>query len=126
MHEMLEVYADEDGETHFRRSKMEFELRDFTPPSQPLMISNEISMTTGVFFVAPPGWDDAFHATPRKQIGVVLSGAATVATTDGEIVALQAGEFLLLNDEGSKGHLTQVQGTKNFCVLLVGLNSDDA
>ncbi|NQV21129.1 MAG: hypothetical protein HQ511_06910 [Rhodospirillales bacterium] len=49
MHELLEVYAGKDGETHFRRSEMEFELRDFAPPSQPLMISNEISMTTGVF-----------------------------------------------------------------------------
>ncbi len=126
MHELLEVIAGEYGETHFRRSKMEFEQRDFAPPSQPLKVSNEIPMTAGVFLIAPPGWDDAFHAAPRKQLAVVLSGAATVAATDGEIVALQAGDFLLLNDEGSKGHLTQVQGTENFCVLLVGLESDDA
>jgi len=118
--ELLEIYADEAGETHFRKSNVELEMRHFAPPSAPLEISAEMPATTSLFLVAPPGWDDAFHPTPRRQLGVLLDGALRITLSDGESVMLQPGNFFLLNDQDSKGHLSQVQGDRPARFLLVG------
>ncbi|MBK19353.1 MAG: hypothetical protein CMM52_11020 [Rhodospirillaceae bacterium] len=118
--ELLEIYADADGETHFRRTEIEMELHDFAPPSQPINISKETASTSSLFLSAPPGWDEDFHPTPRKQLAVVLGGKATISVSDGDVIDVEPGNFLLLNDQDSKGHLTQVQGSENATFLLVG------
>ncbi len=120
--DLIELYADEHAETHFRRTELVLEMRDFVPPSKPLKISRAIPVTEAIFLSAPPGWDDSFHATPRRQLAVVLSGAATVTVTDGETIVFRAGDFLLLNDAGSKGHLTKVIDEEEFCNLMVWLD----
>ena len=33
--ELAEIYSDAAGETHIRRTVIDFEMRDFAPPSQP-------------------------------------------------------------------------------------------
>ena len=119
--DLLEIYADEEGETHFRRTELDMELHNFAPPSKPINISKELPSTSSMIVVAPPGWDDAFHPTPRKQLATPIYGSVTVQATDGETVRLEAGNIILLNDQDSKGHLTQVLGTQDAAVLLVGL-----
>jgi hypothetical protein len=119
--ELTELYADPEGETHFRHIEIDLETRDFAPPSEPIQISPEMPASTSLFLVAPPGWDKDFHPTPRKQLAIMLDGKATVQASDGEIVNFNSGAIVLLNDESSKGHLTQIQGTRNATVLLVGL-----
>lgn len=119
--ELTEIYADTDGETHFRTSEIDLELRDFAPPSQPIQLSPEIPGTSSVFLVAPPGWDKEFHPTPRKQLAVMLKGEATVRASDGDIIDFRPGDVILLNDRDCKGHLTQIQGNQDATILLVGL-----
>lgn len=118
--DLLEIYGDEQGETHFRKSNVEFELRDFAPPSAPIEISAEIPATTSLFLSAPPGWDDAFHPSPRRQLAILLDGALSVTVTDGETVMMKPGDIVLLNDQGTKGHLSKVQGDRPVRFLLVG------
>ncbi len=72
--DLLKIYADEAGETHFRRVSVELAPNHYVPPSPPIEISTETPVTTSLFLVAPQGWDDAFHATPRRQYAVLLSG----------------------------------------------------
>lgn len=122
--ELTEIYADGEGETHFRRAEIDLDLRDFAPPSQPIRISPEMPATTGLFLVAPPEWDKEFHPTPRKQLAIMLNGHATVRASDGEIVDFKPGCVILLNDRDSKGHLTQIQGDRDASILLVGLVED--
>ena len=119
--ELIEIYADTAGETHFRRTEIDFDVRDFAPPSQPIRISPEMPSTSSLFLVAPPGWDEAFHPTPRKQLAVMLDGEATVSVSDGDILDVRPGNIILLNDQASKGHLTRVQGDKDAAFLLIGL-----
>lgn len=116
-----EIYADEAGETHFRRKTIDVELRDFAPPSAPVSVSVETPMTTGVFLIAPPGWDRAFHPSPRPQYAVMLEGRATVTVSDGDVLEARPGDVFFLNDQDSKGHLTQVQGDDHAAFLLIGL-----
>lgn len=120
--ELTEIYADADGETHFRNAEIDLELRDFAPPSKPIHVSPEMPATSGLFLVAPPGWDEDFHATPRKQLAVMLKGQATVTTSDRDMIEIRPGDIVLLNDQDSKGHLTRIQGNHDAAFLLVGLD----
>lgn len=119
--ELLEIFADDDGETHFRRTAIDFTLRDFAPPSPPIGISAEAATTTSLFLSAPPGWDREFHPTPRRQLAVMLEGEASVTASDGECVAFRPGMIVLLNDTDSKGHLTRVTGERDARFLMIGL-----
>jgi hypothetical protein len=118
--DLLEIYADEAGETHFRNASVELEANHYAPPSPPLEISAETAVTTSLFLVAPPGWDDAFHATPRRQYAVLLEGGLSVTASDGETVTMKPGDMVLLNDFGSKGHLSKVQGDRPARFLMIG------
>ena len=122
--DLLEIYADEIGETHFRKASVEFEANHYAPPSPPLEISAETPANTSLFLVAPPGWDDAFHATPRRQYAVLLEGEFSVTASDGETVMMKPGDMVLLNDAGSKGHLSRVQGDQPARFLMVGCPAD--
>ena len=120
--ELTEIYTDAAGETHFRKIEIALALRNFAPPSEPIQLSQEMPATSGVFLVAPPGWDKAFHPTPRKQLAVMLKGEATVSASDGETVEFMPGDVILLNDQEGKGHLTQILGDRHATVLLIGLD----
>ena len=116
------IYVDAKVKTHFRKAEIHMELYDFAPPSQPINISADMPSTSSVFLTAPPGWDKEYHATPRKQLAVMLVGEATIAATDGDIIEVGSGDTILLNDQGSKGHLTQIQGAQDAAFLLIGLD----
>ena len=118
--DLLELYADINGETHFRRVPVELESNHYAPPSPPLEISAETPVTTSLFLSAPPGWDDAFHPTPRRQYAVLLDGELSVTASDGETVMMKPGDMVLLNDSGSKGHLSKVQGDRPARFLMIG------
>jgi hypothetical protein len=98
-----------------------FELRDFSPPSPAIGVTVDLEPTAAVFLSAPPGWDKIFHPTPKKQLAVVLVGELTVAATDGEVQRFGPGGCFVLNDVGSKGHLTQVQGNTTVHALMVAI-----
>jgi hypothetical protein len=119
--QITEIYADDANETHLRDVQVSVALQDFAPPSVPMGVSPETTLTTGVFLELPPGWDPLYHATPRRQLVVVIRSHLSVTTTDGATVDFLRGDAFLLNDKGSKGHLTQVRGEEPVTVLLVGI-----
>lgn len=118
--QITEIYSDEAGETHIRANPVILAPRDFAPPSAPMGVSAETSMTTGVFLELPPGWDPNYHATPRQQLVVVLRGLLHVTTTDGASADFRPGDVFFLNDENSKGHQSLVQGDETVALFLVG------
>lgn len=122
--EIVEIYGDAAGETHIRRTTIEFEMRDFAPPSQPLGVSAEMASTSSLFLVAPPGWDKEFHPTPRKQLAALLSGHVLISVSDGDTIDLKPGDTFVLNDMKSKGHLTQVRGDQDASFLFVVLDEN--
>lgn len=118
---LTEIFADEKGETHFRKIEIEFKKREFAPPSKPVQVSKEVSTTSALFMIAPPGWDKEYHPTPRKQLCVMLSGALSVTATDGKTIHMGPGDVLLVNDTACRGHLSQILGNENASFLFVGL-----
>ena len=123
--ELVEIYGDAAGETHFRRTEIDFEMRDFTPPSQPLRVSAEMPTASGLFLMAPPGWDKDFHPTPRRQLAVLLDGSVHMSVSDGESIGLKPGDIVLFNDMASKGHLTQVQSETDASFMMIALDDND-
>ena len=118
--EITEIYSDEAGETHIRANPVILAPRDFAPPSAPMGVSAEMPLTTGVILELPPGWDPKYHATPRRQLVVVLRGYLHITTTDGTGADFRPGDVFFLNDENSKGHQSLVQGKETVGLLLVG------
>ena len=118
---ITEIYADEAGETHIRENPINLTPRDFAPPSAPMGVSPDRPLTTGVFLELPPGWDPKYHATPRPQWVVVLTGHLNITATDGTAADFHPGDAFFLNDKNSRGHRSLVQGKKTVALLLVGL-----
>ena len=121
---LTEIFADSNGETHFRKIEVSFEVREFAPPSMPVQVSKEVTSTSSLFMIAPPGWDKEYHATPRKQLCVMLDGRLSVTATDGETIHMGPGDVLLVNDAASNGHLSQILGNESASFLFVGLEGD--
>jgi uncharacterized cupin superfamily protein len=121
---LTEIFADDEGETHFRVIEIHFEERAFAPPSMPVHVSAAVATTTSLFMIAPPDWDKEFHATPRKQFCVMLKGKLRVLATDGETIEMGPGDVLLVNDAASKGHLSTIQGSESAVFMFVGLEGD--
>ena len=119
--QIVEIYADGGGETHFRTNPVSLAQRDFAPPSAPMGVSADMPLTAGVFLELPPGWDPKFHATPRRQWVVVLRGALHITATDGTATDFRPGDVFFLNDENSKGHQSLVEGPETVGLFLVGL-----
>ncbi len=119
--QIREIYADDVNETHLRNVEVNLAARDFAPPSAPMGVSPETPMTTSVFLELPPGWDPRHHATPRRQLVVVLQGHLKITTTDGASADFRRGDVFFLNDKGSKGHLSLVQGQEAVGLFLVGV-----
>ncbi len=121
---VTEIFADDQGETHFRAVQIDFETRAFAPPSLPVQVSADIPSTTSLFMIAPPGWDKEYHATPRKQFCIMLRGKLKVEATDGESIEMGPGDVLLVNDAESKGHLSTIQGNQNAAFIFVGFEEE--
>lgn len=119
--QLTEIYADDRGETHFRKVEISLELREFAPPSMPVHVSEEMATTASRFMIAPPGWDKEYHPTPRRQLCVMLKGKLTVTATDGETIEMGPGGVLLVSDLACKGHLSQIIGDEDASFLFVGL-----
>jgi mannose-6-phosphate isomerase-like protein (cupin superfamily) len=117
--ELIEIYGNPADETHMRRTAIDFEMREFVPPSQPLGVSAEMASTSSLFLTAPPGRDKNFHPTPRKQLAVVLDGHVCITVSDGETIDLKPGDTFLLNDMARKGHLAAVQGEQDASFLFI-------
>jgi quercetin dioxygenase-like cupin family protein len=78
-----------------------------------------------VFCQLAPGWDGAWHTSPRRQFALTLSGEWAITVTDGECRRFGPGEFLLLDDLTGRGHSTAVTSVDDAVLMLVWLSEDD-
>jgi hypothetical protein len=71
----------------------------------------------------PEGMMMDWHPPSRRQLAVILSGTAEVEASDGTKRLLTAGQILVADDVGSRGHRTRTMGGP-VRVLFVHLPSD--
>ena len=115
------IYADEEGETHFKDVEIELESIEFAPPAPPINLSTFYPATKYVFALFPSGWQGDWHPTPRRQICFILSGESEAQVSDGEERRFGAGSIVLLEDTSGKGHVSRVIGSMDHLVAIVQL-----
>ena len=115
------IFADEEGETHFKDVEIELELVDDAPPAPPFNVSSFNPAIQYAFAVAPPGWFGDWHPAPRKRILCYLSGEVEVQVSDGEVRRFSAGNVVLVEDTTGKGHVSRVLGSEENAVAIITL-----
>lgn len=103
-----QIYADEQGESHF--GVYETPDRDLAmgPPPNPVgKLSDFGAVSTMSIFFAPAGTEAPPHNAPQPYIAVVLSGDGEIQTSDGESRSFQSGAVIVCNDLIGKGHITR-------------------
>jgi hypothetical protein len=112
------LHADRDGETH---------LTEWVLPTVETSVGSveavgEIpTLTAGIagFFDRKP--DAGLHEAPRRQFILVLRGVLEIETSLGERHELNAGDVMLADDVGSKGHFSRDVGDRPLMMMTVGI-----
>ncbi len=108
--ELVRVYADSEGESHFGLKQVPFELADFAPPAPPISVSRPHATGGLVFISSPVGWHGDWHPTPHIQVVFCLAGELEVTVSDGETRTFGPGSAVLVEDTVGKGHVSRVVG----------------
>ena len=120
----VRLFVDDAGQSHFEDCTLPLETSDFAPPATPLEVSALMPAKGFAMLRFAPGWSGPWHPSPYRQWIFLLSGSVTVTVTDGAERILSPGDFVLLEDAGSTGHLTRVNGTQQ--AVAVGVQVGDA
>ncbi len=120
----VRLFLDSAGRSHFKDCLLPLETRPFAPPTTPLETS-ELMPATGFAVVHfAPTWEGPWHPSPYPQWFFILSGSITITAGNGTQRTLEAGAVILLNDSGSKGHLTRVNHGQP--VIAVGVRLSES
>ena len=114
-----DLYADADGESHWRNVDVALRERSFAPPAKRILISDPEPATAMVFLRLPAGWDEPIHPTPRAQTLICTAGAVRVTASDGEAREIGPGDIWRMEDTHGKGHHTCVIGDHDFEGVVV-------
>ena len=117
----VRLFVDAAGLSHFEECTLPLATHNFAPPTTPLEVS-EFIPTTGFAVVRfAADWSGPWHPSPYRQWFFMLSGSLTITACDAAERTLCAGVAILLEDMGTKGHLTRVNGGQQ--VVAVGIRS---
>lgn len=116
------VYADAEGESHFEEVEVAFRVAEFVPGKPVTGLSPASRATEVAFAQVPADWEGGWHPTPRRQFGVIVSGAMDIRASDGELRRFTPGSVFLLEDTTGKGHNTLAVGGTEAILLLAWLD----
>jgi mannose-6-phosphate isomerase-like protein (cupin superfamily) len=120
----LRIFADDAGRSHFEDCALPLETRNFAPPATPLEASDFMPAVGFAVVRFAPDWSGPWHPSPYRQWFFMMSGSLTVTVGDGTERTLCAGDVVRLEDMGTKGHLTRVNGGEQ--AVAVGVRVPDA
>jgi hypothetical protein len=107
------LYADGNGETHFR--DIEIECMQTGPDGT----ISKMFPAIGVIFRSTPGdWIFDWHHATRRQYVVNLDAPHQVTASDGESRIIGRGEIYLAEDLHGKGHLSQGLGQFRHSLII--------
>jgi hypothetical protein len=83
---------------------------------------SEMLPVAGAQFVrAAPGYVQDWHAAPRRQYLITISGRGEIELAGGQKIPLVPGRPLLVEDLTGKGHLTRTLGSQDRVSPIVPL-----
>jgi hypothetical protein len=106
---VIRLYSDAAGESHFEQVDLKLTLREFAPPAAPLRISDPQPAQNYVILEVGTEWRGSVpHPSPARMMAFSLSGCTRVTVSSGESHTFVAGDCLLHDDTSGKGHSTEV------------------
>jgi hypothetical protein len=96
------LYADANGESHFR--DIEVELKEDGLGG---MMSKRVAATGIIFRRTEGNYDFDWHNAPRRQYIINLDAAVAITASDGETRQIGPGEVLFVEDTTGKGHISR-------------------
>lgn len=102
------LYSDDHDESHFADIEIELVSTEYAPPAPPLALSAFTPASQFGFMSAPPGWTSDWHASPARNMFVVLTGEWEITASNGESRRFATGSALLVEDTAGKGHSSRV------------------
>jgi len=120
--QVIRLYADDAGQTHFEDARLDFKLHTPPPPAQPLHATDAAPASHYVLLELPAGWNGPVHRSPKRQLYFGLAGTLDVRASDGEVQRLGPGDALFMDDVSGAGHVSHVVG--NDLVRAVILQID--
>ena len=118
----IHMYSDDAGESHFEDVDVKLEEVDFAPPALPPNLSPFTPAKRFAFCSFPVGWIGDWHPSPQRQIFFILSGEISVKVSDGEMRTFVAGDAILGEDTGGKGHFSRVTSETDVLTAVVQLS----
>ena len=115
----IRLFVDATGLSHFQDCTLPLATRDFAPPTTPLESTDFIPAMGFAVVRFAANWSGPWHASPYRQWFFMMSGSITVTAGDGTTRTLNTGDAIFLDDQGTKGHLTRVNGDQE--VIAVGV-----
>ncbi len=122
--DITRIYSDADGRSHFSQMTITFTLNDYAPPAPPISVSAAMDAKNVSIISSPPGWFGDWHAAPRRQFIIVLSGELEVEVSDGETRRFGPGAICLVEDTTGEGHASRVTSEVRSYVAVVPLGND--
>ncbi len=120
----IRLFIDAAGLSHFQDCTLPLATRDFAPPTTSLEATDFIPALGFAVVRFAANWSGPWHASPYRQWFFMMSGSITVTAGDGIERTLNSGDAIFLDDQGTKGHLTRVNGDQE--VIAVGVRVADA
>ncbi|HJZ80362.1 MAG TPA: hypothetical protein VKD91_08450 [Pyrinomonadaceae bacterium] len=121
--EIVRLYADQNGESHFEELEIKLDLTDYVPPAAPLYLSEPGAANECRFMKAPAGWTSDWHPSTGRNMFFVLTGEWEVTASDGESRRFAVGSVLLVEDTKGKGHSSRVVSQTDSLAAMVQLST---
>ena len=117
----LRIYATPDGESHFGEVEISTKKVAVHPDATPFDVTASYPASRVRFTRIPAGMRQVdWHTVPDRVLTVRLDGSVEYETSDGEVRAVSAGSFVLVEDTHGKGHLSRHSPESQF-VLWISL-----
>jgi hypothetical protein len=116
---LIRLYSDAAGESHFEQVDLKLTLREFAPPAVAFHISEPQTAKAYLLLQLPVGWIGEMHVSPKRQIMFCLSGSVKITSSTREERVIDAGMGLLMEDTTGKGHISEVISTMPVTQVIV-------
>lgn len=119
---LLRVFSDGNGESHFEDVEIPFaEIDDYFENTPPVLFSSFEPAEEYGFERVPPGWVGDWHPAPQRVLAIYLSGELEIQVSDGEVRPIGPGTILLAEDTTGKGHRNRVTSLSELHMVFVKL-----
>lgn len=114
----LEIYADNDGVSHFREAEISFGLTaDFAAEARPLGKSHFHDGQSG-FLTVPAGWNSGWHQAPGDGFAILIKGQVEIEVGNGEVRKFSPGDVWRSTDVTGPGHISRNIGGEDAIVHM--------